>query len=49
VARLDELELTVKVMGISKIKMDDRIWLTFESESMNLYDKKSGNLVVAKS
>jgi ABC-type sugar transport system ATPase subunit len=48
VARLGELELTVKVMGISKIRMDDRIWLTFERESMNLYDKKSGNLVVAR-
>jgi ABC-type sugar transport system ATPase subunit len=49
VARLGELELTVKVMGISKIRMDDRIWLTFERESMNLYDKKSGNLIVPKS
>jgi len=49
VARLGELELTVKVMGISKIRMDDRIWLTFERMSMNLYDKKSGNLIVSKS
>jgi len=49
VARLGELELTVKVMGISKIRMDDRIWLTFERESMNLYDKKSGNLIVSRS
>jgi ABC-type sugar transport system ATPase subunit len=49
VARLDKLEMTVKVMGISKIKMDDRIWLTFERESLNLYDKRSGDLVMAKS
>ncbi len=49
VAHLGELELTVKVMGISKIRMDDRIWLTFERGSMNLYDKKSGNLIVPKS
>jgi ABC-type sugar transport system ATPase subunit len=49
VAQLGELELTVKVMGISKIKMDERIWLTFERESTNLYDKRSGDLVVAKS
>jgi ABC-type sugar transport system ATPase subunit len=49
VAQLGKRELTVKVMGISKIKMDDRIWLTFERESTNLYDKKSGDLVVAKS
>jgi len=49
VARLGELELTVRVMGISKIRMDDRIWLAFERESMNLYDKKSGNLIVPRS
>jgi ABC-type sugar transport system ATPase subunit len=49
VAQLGKLELTVKVMGISKIKMDERIWLTFDRESTNLYDKKSGDLVVAKS
>lgn len=49
VAQRGELELTVKVMGISKIKMDERIWLSFERESTNLYDKRSGDLVVAKS
>ena len=27
IARLGEMELTIKVMGISKIQMDDRIWL----------------------
>jgi multiple sugar transport system ATP-binding protein len=48
VARLGELELTIKVMGISKIQMDDRIWLSFERESLNLYDKRSGDMVVAK-
>jgi multiple sugar transport system ATP-binding protein len=48
VARLGELELTVKVMGISRIQMDERIWLSFDRTSLNLYDKKSGNLVVAK-
>ena len=49
VAQRGDLELTVKVMGISKIKMDERIWLSFERESTNLYDKKSGDLVVAQS
>ena len=49
VAQRGELDLTVKVMGISKIKMDERIWLSFERESTNLYDKSSGDLVVAKS
>ncbi len=47
VARLGDLELTIKVMGISKIQMDDRIWLTFAAETLNLYDKASGNLIVS--
>ncbi len=45
VAKLGELEITVKVMGISKIKMDEKIWLKFDAQSLNVYDKKSGNLV----
>jgi ABC-type sugar transport system ATPase subunit len=47
IARQGELELTIKVMGISKIQMDDRIWLTFDPQTLNLYDKASGNLIVA--
>jgi multiple sugar transport system ATP-binding protein len=47
VARLGELELTIKVMGISKIQMDDRIWLMFTPDTLNLYDKVSGNLIVS--
>ena len=47
IARLDELEITVKVMGISKIKMDEKIWLKFDPESLNLYNKESGNLVAS--
>jgi len=47
VAHLGDITLTVKVSGISKIKMDDKIWLKFNSEAMNLYDKESGNLVVS--
>ncbi len=46
VARLEGIELTVKVMGISKIKMDDKIWLKFDPATLNLYDKASGKLVV---
>jgi hypothetical protein len=45
VARRGETELTVKVMGISKIKMDQKIWLKFDSDTLNLYDKESGKLV----
>jgi multiple sugar transport system ATP-binding protein len=45
IARLGDLELTIKVMGISKIKMDEKIWLTFNSHTLNLYDKESSNLI----
>jgi multiple sugar transport system ATP-binding protein len=47
VARRGETEITVKVMGISKIKMDQKIWLKFDSDTLNLYDKASENLVAA--
>jgi ABC-type sugar transport system ATPase subunit len=47
-ARLGGVEITVREAGISKIKMDDRIWLKFDPQTLNLYDKASGNLVVAK-
>jgi multiple sugar transport system ATP-binding protein len=46
IARQGEVELTIKVMGITKIKMDERIWLTFDPQTLNLYDKASGNLIV---
>jgi multiple sugar transport system ATP-binding protein len=45
-ASLEDIEITVKAMGISKIKMDDKIWLKFDPTTLNLYDKGSGNLVV---
>jgi multiple sugar transport system ATP-binding protein len=45
IARQGEVELTIKVMGISKVQMDDRIWLTFDHQTLNLYDKASGNLI----
>jgi ABC-type sugar transport system ATPase subunit len=48
IARLDELEITVRVMGISKIKMDEKIWLIFNPDTLNLYNKESGNLVAAR-
>jgi multiple sugar transport system ATP-binding protein len=47
IAHLGRTEITVKVMGISKIKMDDRIWLKFDPDTLNLYDQESGNLVVS--
>jgi multiple sugar transport system ATP-binding protein len=45
VAMHRELEVTIKVMGISDIKMDDKLWLKFEPKTLNLYDKESGNLI----
>ncbi|HNS51134.1 MAG TPA: ABC transporter ATP-binding protein [Anaerolineae bacterium] len=48
VAQRGEVEVTVKVMGISTINLDDKIWLTFDPKSLNLYDEQSGNLVVSR-
>ncbi len=45
IARKGDTELTVREMGVSKIKMDQKIWLQFHEEDINLYDKASGNLV----
>ena len=45
IARLGDDELAIKVMGISKIKMDQKIWLTFDPQTLNLYNKESGNLI----
>jgi len=47
VAHQKELEITLKVMGITSIKMDDKIWLKFDPRTLNLYDKESGNLIVS--
>ncbi len=45
VARRGITEITIKVMGISKIRLDDKIWLKFDPDTLNLYDKQSGNLL----
>ena len=45
IARKGDTELTVREMGVSKIKMDQKIWLKFHEDDINLYDKASGNLV----
>jgi len=47
VARLGETELTIRVMGISKIKMDQKIWLSFDPQTLNLYDKETSNLIAS--
>jgi multiple sugar transport system ATP-binding protein len=48
-AQLDDMMITVKEAGTSKINMDDRIWLKFKPETLNLYDKESGDLITALS
>ena len=45
VARNGSTEINVREMGISKVKMDDRIWLKFDPTSINLYDQESRNLI----
>ncbi len=45
-AKRGAIELNVKELGISRIKMDARVWLKFNAETLNLFDKESGNLIV---
>ncbi len=45
VARRGNLELNVREMGISKVGMDEKIWLRFDTNTLNMYDKESGNLI----
>jgi ABC-type sugar transport system ATPase subunit len=47
IARCGDVDLTIRMMGISQLKMDEKIWLTFDHSSLNLYDKESGNLIVS--
>ena len=35
----------VKEIGISKIKMDEKIWLKLDPDCVNLYSKESGNII----
>ncbi len=45
IAQLADLALTVKVNGISHIKMDEKIWLKFDENALSLYSKESGTLI----
>lgn len=45
IAHKGDTELTVKEMGVSKIQMDQKIYLAFNQDSINLYDKATGNLI----
>ncbi len=45
VAKRGPIELNVKEMGISKFKMDDKIWLKFDAATLNLFNKETGNII----
>ena len=45
IAHKGDTELIVKEMGVSKIGMDQKIWLTFHKDAINVYDKSTTNLV----
>ncbi len=45
VARRGSTELNVREMGISRIRMDEKIWLRFDPASLNLYDKATSKLI----
>ena len=45
IARKGDTELTIREMGVSKIQMDQKIWLSFNEDTINLYDKASGDLI----
>jgi multiple sugar transport system ATP-binding protein len=47
VAHSGDIEITIKESGTSKIGLDDKIWLTFDPDALNLYDKESGNLIAS--
>jgi len=44
-AHLDDLEITIKESGTSKLNMDEKIWLKFNPDALNLYDKETGKLI----
>jgi multiple sugar transport system ATP-binding protein len=48
VAKAGDIEITIRVPGISKIKMDDKVWLKFNPDMINLYDRETGNLIALK-
>jgi len=47
IAQREDISITVRVSGISHLKMDDKIWLKFDAATLNLYDKVSGKLITA--
>jgi len=48
VAKRHDIEITIKVMGISSVKMDEKIWLKVDPKKVNLFDKESGDLITPR-
>ena len=48
VATRGDVGITIRVTGISHIKTDETIWLKFDPQKINLFDKESGSLIAAK-
>ena len=44
IARNGGTELTIREMGVSQIQMDQKVWLSFNADAINIYDKVSGDL-----
>jgi multiple sugar transport system ATP-binding protein len=42
---LDGVVNGASIIDFGKFKLDDKIWLTFDPTTLNLYDKQTGNLV----
>lgn len=47
IAHMGDTELIIKEMGVSKIQMDQPIWLSFKEDAINLYDKETEALITA--
>ena len=47
-AKRGDLEITIKVMGSSPLRMGQEIWLKFDSGLLNVYDKATGMLITAE-
>lgn len=45
IAHRGEVSLTIRVSGISHIRMDEKIWLKFDANTINIYDKDTGILI----
>ena len=47
VVKSQKLEITIKEPGTSKVAMDDKVWLRFDPNMINLYTKETGSLIAS--